>query len=74
MLGLINLCDKKIRVMNVLLYASSIGQREGKKATMDHSSCVEHHSQRVSSLVCSFFVLDARHQVRAKYMALKGMF
>ena len=60
--------------MNVFLYSSSIGKREGKKAMMDHSSCVEPHSQGVSSLLCSFFVLDARRQVRAKYMALKGMF
>ena len=35
----------KNRVMNNLLYASSIGKPEGKKATLDHSSSVEHHSQ-----------------------------
>ena len=34
---------------------------------MDHSSCVELHSQWVSSLFYSFFMLDARRQVRAKY-------
>ena len=36
---------KKIKVMNVLLYASSIGLPEGKKAMIDHSSCAEHHYQ-----------------------------
>ena len=55
--------------MNFLLYAYSIGYPDGKKATIDHSSCVEHHSQWVSSPFRSFLVLDARRQAWAKYIS-----
>ena len=56
---------QKLGFLYVSLYASSIGKLNGKKAMIDHSSCVKHYSKRF--FFYAFLVLDTRRQVRTKY-------